>query len=110
MAQAGDRDAFAQIYASYAQHVHRYVTARMRQRDRDAVPDLVQDTFTAALQELDRAHDDARGWLIGLAAKMCTRYGWGSAATFGPRWPSASTTAPTRLRSRYRRPTRRPAS
>jgi len=77
MAQAGDRDAFAQIYASYAQHVRRYVAARMRQRDRDAVPDLVQDTFTAALEELDRAHDDVRGWLIGLAAKMCTRHGWG---------------------------------
>jgi RNA polymerase sigma factor (sigma-70 family) len=77
MAQAGDRDAFGQLYASHIQDVRRYVAARMRQRDRDAVPDLVQDTFTAALEELDRAHDDVRGWLIGLAAKMCTRHGWG---------------------------------
>jgi RNA polymerase sigma factor (sigma-70 family) len=77
MAQAGDRDAFGQLYASYALNVRRYVAARMRDRDRDAVPDLVQDTFAAALEELDRAHDDVQGWLIQLAAKMCTRHSWG---------------------------------
>lgn len=77
MAQAGNKEAFGQIYASYAINVRRYVAARMRDRDRDAVPDLVQDTFTAALEELDRAHDDVEGWLIQLAAKMCTRHSWG---------------------------------
>ena len=76
MAQAGDRDAFAQIYRSYASNVRAYVATRMRERDRDAVDDLVQDTFCAALDELDRAHDDVCGWLIQLAAKMCTRHSW----------------------------------
>jgi RNA polymerase sigma-70 factor (ECF subfamily) len=76
VAQAGDRDAFGQLYAGYAQAVRRYVAARMRHTDRDAVPDLVQDTFAAALEELDRAYEDVEGWLIGLAAKMCTRHSW----------------------------------
>jgi RNA polymerase sigma-70 factor (ECF subfamily) len=76
MAQAGDRDAFAALYRAFADNVRRYIWVRMRDRDRDAVPDLVQDTFCAALDELDRAHDDVRGWLIQLAAKMCTRYCW----------------------------------
>jgi RNA polymerase sigma-70 factor (ECF subfamily) len=76
MAQAGDRDAFAHLYRAYVGNVRGYITVRMRERDRDAVPDLVQDTFCAALDELDHAHDDVRGWLIQLAAKMCTRYSW----------------------------------
>jgi RNA polymerase sigma-70 factor (ECF subfamily) len=76
MAQTGDRDAFAQLYQAYADNVRRYVTARMRDRDRHAVADLVQDTFTIALDELDRAHDDVEGWLIQLAAKACTRHSW----------------------------------
>jgi RNA polymerase sigma-70 factor (ECF subfamily) len=76
MAQAGDRDAFAEIYRWNVQVVRRYVAVRLRDRDRDAVEDLVQDTFCAALDELDRAHDDVRGWLLQLAAKMVTRYGW----------------------------------
>lgn len=62
MAQAGDREAFGQLYASHARQVRHYVAAWMADRDRDAVPDLVQDTFTAALEELDRAHDDVQGW------------------------------------------------
>ncbi len=74
MAQAGDRDAFAEIYRAYADTVRRYVAARLGAHHRDATPDLVQDTFCAALVELDRAHDDVRGWLVQLAAKMCTRY------------------------------------
>jgi RNA polymerase sigma-70 factor (ECF subfamily) len=76
LAQAGDRDAFGQLYAIYARNVRRYVAARMRDRYRDTVADLVQDTFCAALQELDRAHEDVEGWLIQLAAKMCTRHAW----------------------------------
>jgi RNA polymerase sigma-70 factor (ECF subfamily) len=75
-AQAGDREAFGRLYADHVARVHRYVAVRMRDRDRDAVPDLVQDTFTAALEELHRAHEDVAGWFIQLAAKMCTRHGW----------------------------------
>lgn len=76
MAQAGDSDAFAALYRAFADNVRRYIWVRMRDHDRDAVPDLVQDTFCTALDELDRAHDDVRGWLIQLAAKMCTRHSW----------------------------------
>ena len=76
LAQAGNREAFGQLYARHADSVRRYVAVRMRERDRDAVPDLVQDTFTAALEELHHAHDDVQGWFIQLAAKMCTRHGW----------------------------------
>ncbi|HEY2670150.1 MAG TPA: sigma-70 family RNA polymerase sigma factor [Rugosimonospora sp.] len=77
MAQTGDRDAFAELYRAFVGHVRRYVAARMREGDRDAVADLVQDTFTAALGELDRAHDDVEVWFIRLAARMCTRHSWG---------------------------------
>jgi RNA polymerase sigma-70 factor (ECF subfamily) len=76
LAQAGSREAFGQLYTNHVAPVRRYVAARMRDRDRDAVPDLVQDTFTAALEELHRAHEDVQGWFIQLAAKMCTRHGW----------------------------------
>jgi len=77
MAKTGDRDAFAELYRAFVDNVRRYVAARMRHRDPDAVADLVQDTFTTALAELDRAHDDVEGWFIQLAAKMCTRHSWG---------------------------------
>jgi RNA polymerase sigma-70 factor (ECF subfamily) len=75
-AQAGDRDAFGELYLAYAPNVRRYLTARLHHHDRDAVPDLVQDTFCAALHELRHAPDDLPGWLIRLAARMCTRHAW----------------------------------
>ena len=99
-AQAGDRQAFAQLYTGNVAHVRRYVAARMRERDRDAVPDLVQDTFTAALEELHRAHEDVQGWFIQLAAKMCTRHHWRqrsyvrSALTLGEHQRSQAATVP----------------
>jgi RNA polymerase sigma-70 factor, ECF subfamily len=99
-AQAGDRDAFAELYRAYAGNVRRYVAARLGARDRDAVPDLVQDTFCAALRELDRAHDDVPGWLIQLAAKMCTRHSWSqrrylrAALTIGEQQRRRSAAAP----------------
>ena len=43
-AQSGDREAFGQLYTNHVAHVRRYVSARLRERDRDAVPDVVQDT------------------------------------------------------------------
>jgi RNA polymerase sigma-70 factor, ECF subfamily len=75
-AQAGDRQAFAELYHRYVNDVRRYVAVRMRDTDRDAVPDLVQDTFCQALAELPSARADIRIWLIGLAAKACTRFDW----------------------------------
>jgi RNA polymerase sigma-70 factor (ECF subfamily) len=71
-AQAGDRDAFGQLYTRYTPPVRRYIAARTR--DRDVVADLVQDTFVAALQNLHRAHYDVHGWFLRLAATMCDRH------------------------------------
>jgi RNA polymerase sigma-70 factor (ECF subfamily) len=99
-AQTGDRDAFGTLYQLHVDTVRRYVAARMRDRDRDAVPDLVQDTFAAALEELDAAHHDVVGWMIGLAAKVCTRHGWRQRShlravlTLGEHQRSLAATAP----------------
>ena len=75
-AQHGDRDAFADLYRTFHDAVTRYVAVRMRDRDRDAIPDLVQDTFAGALEELPHALLDVRGWFIIQAAKACTRHDW----------------------------------
>jgi RNA polymerase sigma-70 factor (ECF subfamily) len=73
-AQHGDRDAFADLYRTFRDAVTRYVAVRMRGRDRDAIDDLVQETFTGALEELPHALLDVRGWLLIQAAKACTRH------------------------------------
>jgi len=75
-AQHGDRDAFADLYRTFHDAVTRYVAVRMRDRDRDAIDDLVQDAFTGALEELPHALLDVRGWFIIQAAKACTRHDW----------------------------------
>ena len=75
-AQHGDRDAFADLYLTFHDAVTRYIAVRMRDRDRDAIPDLVQDAFTGALEELPHALLDVRGWFIIQAAKACTRHDW----------------------------------
>ncbi|MGJ3224054.1 RNA polymerase sigma factor [Micromonospora aurantiaca (nom. illeg.)] len=75
-AQRGDRDAFADLYTVYREPVTRYVRVRMRDRDRDAIPDLVQETFTGALAELPTALLDVRGWFIIQAAKACNQHDW----------------------------------
>ncbi|SCF50010.1 RNA polymerase sigma-70 factor, ECF subfamily [Micromonospora matsumotoense] len=75
-AQHGDRDAFAALYLAYREPVTRYVAVRMRYRDHDAVPDLVQETFTGALADLSSAFADVRGWFIVQAAKACNQHDW----------------------------------
>ncbi|WP_211589081.1 RNA polymerase sigma factor, partial [Allorhizocola rhizosphaerae] len=75
-AQHGDRDAFADLYRTFHDAVTRYIAVRMRDRDRDAIPDLVQDAFTGALEELPHALLDVRGWFIIQAAKARTRHDW----------------------------------
>jgi len=75
-AQGGDRDAYAELYRTFQDPVTRYVAVRMRDRDRDAIDDLVQDTFTDALAELPTALLDVRGWFIIQAAKACNRHDW----------------------------------
>jgi len=61
-------------YRTFHEPVIRYVAVRMR--NRDAFPDLVQDAFTAALEELPHALLDVRGWFIIQAAQACTRHDW----------------------------------
>ncbi len=51
-AQAGDVDAFAEIYAMFAAPVHRYLRSRVRE-PRDA-EDLLQATFLRAIEALPR--------------------------------------------------------
>ena len=75
-AQLGDRDAFAQLYLTFREPVTRYVAVRLRGRDRDAIPDLVQETFTSALADLSAALLDVRGWFIWHAAKACNQHDW----------------------------------
>src|SRR3954471_13440713 len=75
-AQHGDRDAFAQLYLTFREPVTRYVAVRLRGRDRDAIPDLVQETFTGALADLNAALLDVRGWFIWHAAKACNQHDW----------------------------------
>ena len=71
-AQAGDRDAFGQLYTRYTRPISEYIAARTR--DHDAVADLVQDTFVAAWENLHDAPYDVHGWLLQLAATMCARH------------------------------------
>jgi RNA polymerase sigma-70 factor (ECF subfamily) len=75
-AQLGDRDAFAELYLTFREAVTRYVSVRLRGRDRDAIPDLVQETFAGALADLPTALLDVRGWFILQAAKACNQHDW----------------------------------
>ncbi|MFI1996258.1 RNA polymerase sigma factor [Actinoplanes sp. NPDC020271] len=75
-AQHGDRDAFAELYLSFREPVTRYVAVRLRGRDRDAIPDLVQEAFASALTDLSVALLDVRGWFIWHAAKACNQHDW----------------------------------
>ncbi len=73
-AQAGDKEAFAELYRLHVDRITRYVSARMRDEDRSAIPDVVQDTFCEALAELPSAHHDVTGWLLAHAAKAYIRF------------------------------------
>ena len=75
-AQHGDRDAFADLYTTFREPVTRYVCVRMRDRDPDAIPDLVQETFAGALANLSTALLDVRGWFIIHAARACNQHDW----------------------------------
>ncbi len=76
-AQAGDLEAFGELYRSQRLIVQRYLLSRMRLvRDWDTVPDLVQETFCEALADLANAHDNVRGWLFWHATCAFNRYEW----------------------------------
>lgn len=109
-ARAGDRAAFATLYEVTLDAVTRYVAVRMRDRDRDAVGDLVHDAYCFALAEPTLIGDDPMGSMLRLAARAVTRHRWShrrylrAALTVGEDQHSG----PTRTRSD--RPRRRWAS
>ncbi len=70
-AQAGDRDAFGQLYTDYAGRVSRFVGNRLR--DRGAVEDLTSETFARALRRIDSVSDQGRdvgAWLTVIARNL----------------------------------------
>jgi DNA-directed RNA polymerase specialized sigma24 family protein len=73
-AQGGSSDAFAELYRIYHDLITRYVWVRAH--DRQAVDDLVHDTFTDALAKLATADPDVVSWLLRLAACACNRHTW----------------------------------
>jgi DNA-directed RNA polymerase specialized sigma24 family protein len=73
-AQVGDTEAFGNLYRLHVERVSRYVAARMKDEDRQAIPDVVQDTFCEAFADLRNAHNDVTGWLLVHAAKAYIRY------------------------------------
>jgi RNA polymerase sigma-70 factor (ECF subfamily) len=75
-ARAGDRAAFATLYQLTLDAVTRYVAVRMRDRDRDAVGDLVHDAYCFALAEPSLIGDDPMGSMLRLAARAVTRHRW----------------------------------
>jgi len=75
-ARCGDRAAFAQLYELTLDRVTRYVAVRMRDRDRDAIDDLVHDAYCFALAEPTLIGDDPMGSMLRLAARAVTRHQW----------------------------------
>ncbi len=68
---AGDRDAFAQLYADYVRMVHAIVLGRVPHRD---VDDLVQDVFLTAYTRVAELRDPAAfgGWIAAIARNRAT--------------------------------------
>ena len=70
MASWDDPSAFAALFDRHARVVQRFVTGRAAPNDID---DLVSETFVAAFRSrkrYDRRYDDARPWLLGIAANV----------------------------------------
>jgi len=65
-----DPQQFALLFDRHARAVHRYVASRARHGD---VDDVVSETFLTAYRKrarYDRAFDDARPWLLGIATNV----------------------------------------
>src|SRR6202167_1219894 len=65
-----DPQRFALLFDRHAQTVHRYVASRARPGD---VDDVVSETFLTASRtraRSDRAYDNARPWLLGIATNV----------------------------------------
>src|SRR6266508_4829913 len=74
--RAGDREAFGELYRLTVGLVTRYIAVRMRDRDRDAIDDLVHDAYCDALADPGLIQPDIVGSLLRLAARACTRHLW----------------------------------
>jgi RNA polymerase sigma-70 factor (ECF subfamily) len=72
-AAAGDRDAFARLYAYYVRMIHAILLGRIPHRD---VDDLVQDVFISAYTRLRELRDPGAfgGWLATIARNRATDY------------------------------------
>ena len=72
-AQTGDRRAFGALYHRYARMVHGILLSRV---PHEAVEDLVQDVFLAALPQLASLRDVSRfgGWLAAIARNRAVDY------------------------------------
>jgi RNA polymerase sigma-70 factor (ECF subfamily) len=71
-AQAGDRDAFGQLYERYFDTVYRFVCRRVRSH-RQLAEDLTADTFVRALQGIGRVRRtaaDPGAWLVAVARNI----------------------------------------
>jgi RNA polymerase sigma-70 factor (ECF subfamily) len=75
---ATDRETFAQLYALTADRVARYVALRLRDTDRDAIEDVVQDAYCHALDQPELIHSNPIGGMLRLAAWACNRHEWSS--------------------------------
>jgi RNA polymerase sigma-70 factor (ECF subfamily) len=70
-AQAGDRDAYGQLYTRYAPGVSRFVESRLR--DRALAEDLTSETFARALRRIDSVSyqgRDAGAWFTTIARNL----------------------------------------
>jgi RNA polymerase sigma-70 factor (ECF subfamily) len=70
---AGDRDAFARLYADYSRMVHAVLLGRVPRRD---VDDLVQDVFLTAYTRIRELREPAAfgGWIATIARNRATDY------------------------------------
>jgi RNA polymerase sigma-70 factor (ECF subfamily) len=73
-AQAGDREAFAELYRRFARMVHGVVLARIA---RTEVDDVVQDVFVTAFERLGSLREPAAfaGWLAAIARHRAADHG-----------------------------------
>lgn len=76
-AQAGDREAFGELYGRHEPRVRSYLSRRLRGREAD-VEDLVAETFLTALQRISTFELDQPGefenWLVGIARNKLRRW------------------------------------
>src|SRR5919202_5058084 len=71
-ARAGDRAAFAELYARYERRIYSFVYRTMG--DHDDAAELTQETFLKAYRALGNTDDElnVNAWLHRIAANACT--------------------------------------